>query len=187
MTMQFASSFAPSNNADARGASDDHTKNEDLSARQRRTGPQHVTDSKQRKRNGTPDSPRLVAQLLGLSHAPDQRAGTCGHIGPRVRPRGGCIMKCRNRDRSTTTRAQQRRTLQALRQRPQTTHDLRRIGIYHPCGRVRELRTAGYLIGTDRVALWDSDGYRHAGCARYVLMIEPLGDPLGINTPKAEP
>ncbi len=90
-------------------------------------------------------------------------------------------MKRRNDDKSTATRAQQKRTLQALRNRPQTTHDLRRLGVYHACGRVRELRRAGYLIDTQRVDLFDADGYRHRRCGRYVLVSEPEGDPLGLD------
>lgn len=78
-------------------------------------------------------------------------------------------------DRSTATEAQRERILQALRRRPQTTCDLRKMGIFQAPARVMELRLRGYLIETTRIALVDQDGYLHKGAARYALISEPKG------------
>lgn len=76
--------------------------------------------------------------------------------------------------KSTATHAQYRRIIKALRLSPKTSHDLRCIGVYHPCGRIKELIDKfGYLIESERVTLWDRDGFAHKGCARYTLLREP--------------
>ena len=73
--------------------------------------------------------------------------------------------------KSTGTEAQRHRIIQALKARPQTTYDLRRLGIYQAPARVKELRDKlGFEITTDLVGLVDADGYYHARCALYTLI-----------------
>jgi hypothetical protein len=61
--------------------------------------------------------------------------------------------------------------LQALRQKPQSTNDLRcNYGIMQPAARVLELKAKGYKIDTviiDEATPYD--GIKHKGVARYVL------------------
>lgn len=75
--------------------------------------------------------------------------------------------------KSTHSEAQRQRILEALRRRPQTTVDLRRIGCFQAPARVLELRRQGYLISTERIALYDEDGFLHPRAARYHLDGEP--------------
>lgn len=75
--------------------------------------------------------------------------------------------------RSTATEAQRMRILEALRVGPRTSYDLRRMGCYQCPARVLELRRMGYQIHTERVTLYDRDGYAHRGAARYTLVYEP--------------
>ena len=64
--------------------------------------------------------------------------------------------------KSTGTDAQRERIIEALRLRPHTSYDLRRLGIYQAPARVKELRDRfGYSITTDPVVIVDRDGYRH--------------------------
>ena len=77
--------------------------------------------------------------------------------------------------KSTATEAQRNRVIEALRQRPQTSYDLRRLGIYQAPARVKELRDRfGYSITTDPVVIVDRDGYHHARVALYTLVAEPV-------------
>lgn len=76
--------------------------------------------------------------------------------------------------KSTATEAQRQRILEALRTGPKTSYDLRRMGCYQAPARIIELRRLGYEIETERVALYDRDGYMHPRCARYHLRAEPL-------------
>ena len=67
-----------------------------------------------------------------------------------------------------------RNLIEALRLRPHTSYDLRRLGIYQAPARVKELRDRfGYSITTDPVVIVDRDGYRHARVALYTLVSEP--------------
>ena len=76
--------------------------------------------------------------------------------------------------KSTATEAQRDRIIQALKARPHTTYDLRRLGIYQAPARVKELRDKlGFDITTDLVGLVDADGYYHARCALYTL-VQPV-------------
>lgn len=76
--------------------------------------------------------------------------------------------------KSTATEAQRERIIQALRRRPHTSYDLRRLGIYQAPARIKELRDRlGYVITTDLTVLVDRDGYWHARCALYSLVSEP--------------
>lgn len=76
--------------------------------------------------------------------------------------------------KSTATEAQRDRILQALRKRPQTSYDLRRMGCYQAPARIKELRDRfGYSITTDRVTLYDRDGFQHPRAALYTLISEP--------------
>lgn len=79
--------------------------------------------------------------------------------------------------KSTATEAQRGRILAALRLRPQTSYDLRRMGCYQAPARVKELRDRfGYSITTDRVTLYDRDGFAHPRAALYTLVAEPNGE-----------
>lgn len=79
--------------------------------------------------------------------------------------------------KSTATEAQRERIIVALRRRPHTSYDLRRLGIYQAPARIKELRDRfGYVIATDLVTLVDRDGYHHARCALYTLLSEPDGE-----------
>ncbi|MEB0059248.1 helix-turn-helix domain-containing protein [Variovorax sp. LG9.2] len=72
--------------------------------------------------------------------------------------------------KSTAGRAQRLRIIEALRLRPQTSYDLRRLGCYQAPARIKELRDKfGFNIQTVRVTLVDRDGYSHSGSALYVL------------------
>lgn len=78
--------------------------------------------------------------------------------------------------KSTATEQQRARILEALRSRPQSTEDLRRLGIYQAPARVKELRDLfGYSIETHRVTLVDRDGFTHSRAALYCLRGEPEG------------
>lgn len=78
--------------------------------------------------------------------------------------------------KSTHSEAQRQRILAALRVRPQTSYDLRRIGCYQAPARVKELRDRfGYRIETTRITLVDRDGYSHPRAALYSLVAEPQG------------
>lgn len=72
--------------------------------------------------------------------------------------------------KSTHSQAQRDRIIAALRIRPQTSYDLRRLGCYQSAARVKELRDRfGYRIDTQFVTLIDRDGYLHPRAALYVL------------------
>jgi hypothetical protein len=74
-------------------------------------------------------------------------------------------------DRSISADGQRARIMQALTTGPKTSYDLRRIGCYQCPTRVLELRRMGYYIRTQRVNIWDADGYRHCGVALYSLEV----------------
>ncbi|WP_447918163.1 helix-turn-helix domain-containing protein [Achromobacter aegrifaciens] len=73
------------------------------------------------------------------------------------------------RDKSTSGAAQRIRILEALALRPHTSYELRKLGCYQANTRVLELRRQGYDISTERVSIWDDEGYRHDGVALYAL------------------
>lgn len=73
--------------------------------------------------------------------------------------------------KSTATEAQRDRILEALRNGPKTSYDLRRMGCYQAPARVFELRNQGHVIHTAFVPVVDADGYRHAGVALYSLEV----------------
>lgn len=76
-----------------------------------------------------------------------------------------------NHDYSITE--QQRRVLEALRDAPQSTFDLRRRhNIMHPGARIQELRDTGYRIDTVRQTRVDDYGRKHPAVALYVLQPE---------------
>jgi hypothetical protein len=77
--------------------------------------------------------------------------------------------------RSTAVEAQRQRILSALRRRPQTTEDLRKIGIFQAAARIKELRDRFHFsIETVRVTVVDRESYSHPRAALYVLH-EPKG------------
>ena len=75
--------------------------------------------------------------------------------------------------RSTTTKAQQVRLVEALRLRPHDTDELRKLGIFCPAPRVMELRKMGYAIHTHRITKVDSEGFSHERMGLYGLVSEP--------------
>lgn len=77
------------------------------------------------------------------------------------------------RSNSTATLAQRVRLLEALRERPHSTDELREIGLFCPAARVMELREMGHKIATYRITADDRDGFRHRGMGVYVLLREP--------------
>lgn len=77
--------------------------------------------------------------------------------------------------KSTASEAQRERIIKALRTGPKTSYDLRRLGCYQAPVRIKELRDKfGYVIVTERVTLYDRDGYMHPRAARYTLVSEPV-------------
>lgn len=77
--------------------------------------------------------------------------------------------------KSSHSEAQRQRIIAALRCRPQTTEDLRQIGIFQAATRVKELRDRfHYNIETVRVTVVDRESYSHPRAALYVLH-EPEG------------
>lgn len=77
----------------------------------------------------------------------------------------------------SSARAQCFRLLKELRKQAVDTISARRdLNIMMPSARVRELRKAGYLIKTERVALNDDQGRHHYGVALYFLVGHPVGE-----------
>lgn len=81
--------------------------------------------------------------------------------------------KLKSNSRSTSTEAQIERLVEMLRLRPHHTHELRKLGISHPAGRVQDLEGMGFVIGSDRINTVDGDGFSHTGVALYSLIEEP--------------
>lgn len=75
-------------------------------------------------------------------------------------------------DKSTSGGAQRQRILQALALRPHTSYELRKLGCYQCPARIIELRRRGYDIKTERVTIWDDEGFEHHGIALYSLVAE---------------
>lgn len=72
--------------------------------------------------------------------------------------------------KDTSTVNQQNIILQALKNSPKTTIELRHdYGIMQPAPRILELREQGYKIDTVRVAGLTHDGIKHHAVAKYVL------------------
>jgi len=78
--------------------------------------------------------------------------------------------------RSSVKEAQIQRLLEHLARRPHHTHELRKIGISHPAGRVHDLEKRGYGFEVASVTTVDSDGYPHRGVALYTLTGVPESD-----------
>jgi hypothetical protein len=79
-------------------------------------------------------------------------------------------------DRRTTTEAQRQRILRALRHRPRTTDDLRKLGIFQAPAHTKKLRDRfGYAIATGRVTVVDRAGYSHPRAALYRLTAATIG------------
>lgn len=77
--------------------------------------------------------------------------------------------------RSTSTEAQIARLLELLRLRPHHTHELRKVGISHPAGRVQDLKKSNFIIDRQLINTVDSDGFTHVNVALYALVSEPEG------------
>lgn len=73
------------------------------------------------------------------------------------------------RSKSTSGKAQRTRILEALMMRPHNSYELRKMGCYQAPTRISELRRLGFNITTERVSIWDDEGYRHDGIALYAL------------------
>ena len=72
--------------------------------------------------------------------------------------------------RSTSVEAQRTRLLARLQLGALDTFTARRdLHVMHPGGRIKELRTAGHPIRTERITLTDEDGITHNGVALYYL------------------
>ena len=71
--------------------------------------------------------------------------------------------------KSTATAAQHARILALLAIRPHNTEELRQAGVYQVSARIKELRQTGHQIKTDRISLWDRDGFEHRGVALYSM------------------
>lgn len=83
--------------------------------------------------------------------------------------------QCNFTAHSTSVEAQRERIIAALRECPRTSYDLRRMGIYQAPARIKELRDRyGFDISTERVTLYDRDGFPHLNAARYSLVAEPI-------------
>lgn len=77
--------------------------------------------------------------------------------------------------RGSAVKAQERRIVAALRLRPMTTDDFRKIGIFQISARIWGMRAQGYTITTARITVIDRDGYAHPRAALYTLASEPDG------------
>lgn len=75
--------------------------------------------------------------------------------------------------RSTATEAQIERLTDLLRVRNRHTHELRKVGISHPAGRVNDLKKRGFVIDKQLINTVDSDGFIHINVALYSLISEP--------------
>jgi len=75
--------------------------------------------------------------------------------------------------RSTSTEAQIARLRELLRRRPHHTHELRKVGISHPAGRVKDLKKRNFIIDKALISTVDSDGFTHVNVALYALVSEP--------------
>jgi hypothetical protein len=75
--------------------------------------------------------------------------------------------------RSTATEAQIERLVEMLRIRNRHTHELRKLGISHPAGRINDLKKRGYIFHKQLINTVDSDGFTHVNVALYSLISEP--------------
>ena len=75
--------------------------------------------------------------------------------------------------KASATEAQLKRLVEQLRHGSRHTHELRRVGIPHPAGRVQNLIKRGYDISSSRITTVDSGGFSHAGVALYSLIAKP--------------
>ena len=84
-------------------------------------------------------------------------------------PKGAYAGRRGFNSKSTATAAQHARILALLAIRPHNTEELRQAGVYQVSARIKELRQMGHQIKTDRISLWDRDGFEHRGVALYSL------------------
>ena len=117
--------------------------------------------------HGAEQAPRLAARHAALKDNAPRPASSGGVEGAKTKKDESL------HSRSTTTAAQRARLLALLRIAPRTTHELRAHGVSHPAGRVHDLQKCGFRIDSSRVTTVDSDGYVHAGVARYQLLESP--------------
>lgn len=74
---------------------------------------------------------------------------------------------------STATEAQIQKLIVLTQERPRHTHELRKMGISHPAGRILDLEKRGFVYETRRITTVDSDGFVHRGVALYKLVSRP--------------
>jgi hypothetical protein len=70
---------------------------------------------------------------------------------------------------------QEERIIAALRIRPHTTDDFRKLGIFQIGARIWGLRRKGWNIETERITVVDRDGYPHPRAGLYSLIGETEG------------
>ncbi|CAM3794047.1 helix-turn-helix protein [Kerstersia gyiorum] len=71
--------------------------------------------------------------------------------------------------KSSASESQRQRIIKALLLRPHTSYELRKLGCYQCPTRISELRRLGFNISTERVSIWDDEGFPHDGIALYTL------------------
>ena len=76
--------------------------------------------------------------------------------------------------KSTATEAQIEKLIALTQARPHHTHELRKMGISHPAGRILDLEKRGFVYQTRRITTVDSDGFPHRGVALYKLVSVPM-------------
>jgi hypothetical protein len=91
--------------------------------------------------------------------------------------------------KSTATQAQIDKLIELLALAPRHTHELRRLGISHPAGRIQDLEAMGFVIDVGRVTTVDENSFTHKGVARYSLISRPeagqqIQIPLGLRRTK---
>lgn len=74
--------------------------------------------------------------------------------------------------KSTSAEAQIELLIDLLRTRNRHTHELRKVGISHPAGRINDLKKRGFVIEKQLINTVDSDGFTHVGVALYELVSE---------------
>lgn len=104
-----------------------------------------------------------------MNHSPIEKGDETGDGGNRS-PLEATQQPRKHSPKSPHSEAQRQRILDALRHRPQTTEDLRQIGIFQCAARVKELRDRfHYDIETVRITVIDRESYSHPRAALYVL------------------
>ena len=91
---------------------------------------------------------------------------------PNQKSQPECPEQAKFSRKSTSTEAQIERLTDLLRIRNRQTHELRKVGISHPAGRINDLKKRGFVIDMQLINTVDSDGFTHVGVALYELISE---------------